>query len=377
MAGLRYVQCFSYDLSGILTQALTRLFHSTRHHLTVATVQLAHPPYLPHLNITPDPRNHDRRRRARASRAPPSRLYPLATATDEPGPDLWPRTLLRPRSTAAPGAQPGVVRQARRVPFLARLPVRRQHRRARLGADPPARRAGGHARRRRAHTRGVAERQGLRGRTRARAGRAGDARATGGAAGAAGGAEAAGAGGAGGGDRACAAEGHGRDDVRGRAEGVPDTGGTCIRGVSAQSTDIRLQIVQEPSSESNSPMDAEAASSPGGNDDAPSSGVSSAATSDAETPGGSSTPTGSVEVATRDRSGTIIARPTWDQQATNVPAAHARTASRSSTIRVRPHPHRLRDRAGGPSNHTAESTDTSRAETETEDDGDDVEMSDT
>lgn len=79
-------------------------------------------------------------------------------------------------------------------------------------------------------------------------------------------------------------------------------------------------------------------------------------TSTEATPIGSNTPTGSVLVTSRDRSGTIIARPVWDE-----PPA---TVARHRTLRPRASP----------------STDTSRPDTETEDDGDgdgDVEMDST
>ncbi|KAJ3501255.1 hypothetical protein NLJ89_g9422 [Agrocybe chaxingu] len=67
----------------------------------------------------------------------------------------------------------------------------------------------------------------------------------------------------------------------------------------------------------------------------------------AATPQGSGTPTGSVLVPARDRSGTIIARPVWDQPATAAPR-------------------RARHRELPPESPS----DVSRAETETEDDGD-------
>ena len=74
-------------------------------------------------------------------------------------------------------------------------------------------------------------------------------------------------------------------------------------------------------------------------------------TSRHQTPAGSNTPTGTVEVPGRNRSGTIIARPIWDPTA----LAPRRT-------------HRARDRQGTISASTSRGT--SRPETETEDDGD-------
>ena len=70
-----------------------------------------------------------------------------------------------------------------------------------------------------------------------------------------------------------------------------------------------------------------------------------------QTPAGSNTPTGTVEVPGRNRSGTIIARPIWDPTA----LAPRRTL-------------RARDRQGTISASTSRGT--SRPETETEDDGD-------
>lgn len=76
------------------------------------------------------------------------------------------------------------------------------------------------------------------------------------------------------------------------------------------------------------------------------------------TPAGSNTPTGAVVVPSRDRSGTIIARPIWDQSPNQTVTGH----HRGRTVRGRP------SHAEVPS--TSHSTDNSRPETETEDDGD-------
>ncbi|KAI0259124.1 hypothetical protein BC834DRAFT_661159 [Gloeopeniophorella convolvens] len=75
-------------------------------------------------------------------------------------------------------------------------------------------------------------------------------------------------------------------------------------------------------------------------------------TSTNQTPAGSNTPTGTVEVPGRDRSGTIIARPIWD------------TSTALSPRRT----HRTRDRQGTISASTSRGA--SRPETETEDDAD-------
>ena len=81
----------------------------------------------------------------------------------------------------------------------------------------------------------------------------------------------------------------------------------------------------------------------------------SADTSTNATPNGSNTPTGSVVVPGRDRSGTIIARPVWDQPNNNTRRQHR------SRLNVP-------DNSAGPSTSTSAAN--SRPETETEDDGD-------
>ncbi|KIJ62936.1 hypothetical protein HYDPIDRAFT_168884 [Hydnomerulius pinastri MD-312] len=79
----------------------------------------------------------------------------------------------------------------------------------------------------------------------------------------------------------------------------------------------------------------------------------SAETSTNATPG-SGTPTGTVVISTRERSGTIIARPVWDEP-----------SGTNGTVRPRPNRTRARMTAS-----PDESTDNSRPETETEDDAD-------
>ncbi|KAI0364252.1 hypothetical protein BV20DRAFT_974684 [Pilatotrama ljubarskyi] len=81
----------------------------------------------------------------------------------------------------------------------------------------------------------------------------------------------------------------------------------------------------------------------------------SADTSTNATPNGGNTPTGTVVVPARDRSGTIIARPVWDQP--------------TNTTR-RPHRSRLNVPAASAGPSTSTSAANSRPETETEDDGD-------
>ena len=81
----------------------------------------------------------------------------------------------------------------------------------------------------------------------------------------------------------------------------------------------------------------------------------SAETSTNATPNGSNTPTGSVVVPGRDRSGTILARPVWDQPATTTRRVHR------SRLNVP-------NASAGPSTSTSAAN--SRPETETEDDGD-------
>ncbi|KZT65888.1 hypothetical protein DAEQUDRAFT_493749 [Daedalea quercina L-15889] len=80
------------------------------------------------------------------------------------------------------------------------------------------------------------------------------------------------------------------------------------------------------------------------------------------TPGGTNTPTGTVVVPGRERSGTVIARPTWEQT-TAAGGNHGHTHHRRTYRRRDPPPE-----SAGPS--TSTSADNSRPETETEDDGD-------
>lgn len=114
------------------------------------------------------------------------------------------------------------------------------------------------------------------------------------------------------------------------------------------------------------------------------SGAPSASNSDTDmsttaTPIGSGTPTGSVIIPGRDRSGTIIARPVWDPSPApdntdpaNLPPTGANFAI--TDTRTFPGRHRTYRRESGFSHSSASaspSTDNSRPETETEDDGDD------
>lgn len=109
------------------------------------------------------------------------------------------------------------------------------------------------------------------------------------------------------------------------------------------------------------------------------SGAPSASNSDTDmsttaTPIGSGTPTGSVVIPGRDRSGTIIARPVWDPlpalpntiNTTTNPPPNPETrnfAGRHRTYRREPG-------SGRSSTSASPSTDNSRPETETEDEGD-------
>jgi hypothetical protein len=86
-------------------------------------------------------------------------------------------------------------------------------------------------------------------------------------------------------------------------------------------------------------------------------------TSIAATPQESGTPTGTVIVNSRDRSGTIIARPIWDHIPTAPPNPATTTAALFQTTRTR----RLRHHRELPPESPS---DTSRPDTETEDDGD-------
>ena len=79
-------------------------------------------------------------------------------------------------------------------------------------------------------------------------------------------------------------------------------------------------------------------------------------TSTNATPVQSGTPTGTVLVPGRERSGTVVARPVWDEPNLNATGSRHRT-----------HHHRVR---GAFQASPAESTDTSQPNTETEDDGD-------
>ena len=110
------------------------------------------------------------------------------------------------------------------------------------------------------------------------------------------------------------------------------------------------------------------------------SGAPSASNSDTDmstttTPIGSGTPTGSVVIPGRDRSGTIIARPVWDP-----PPAPANTTNTTINLETSAETrnfagrHRTYRREAGSSRSSTSaspSTDNSRPETETEDEGDD------
>ena len=88
----------------------------------------------------------------------------------------------------------------------------------------------------------------------------------------------------------------------------------------------------------------------------------------AATPQESGTPTGSVIIPSRDRSGTIIGRPIWDHPL-QPPTGHAASPGPANLIAMPPRGRRIRHRELPPES-PGTSTDVSRPETETEDDGD-------
>ena len=94
----------------------------------------------------------------------------------------------------------------------------------------------------------------------------------------------------------------------------------------------------------------------------------------AATPQESGTPSGSVVFPGRDRSGTIIARPVWDQPQPPPSHGHGHASTSTTTAGRRRQRHREL-----PPESPGTSTDVSRPDTETEDDGDgyaDVDMMD-
>lgn len=97
------------------------------------------------------------------------------------------------------------------------------------------------------------------------------------------------------------------------------------------------------------------------------------------TPLGSSTPTGTVLVPSRDRSGTIIARTVWDAPAAQAHThTHTRNTNQTMTTTAGPsrttvHHHHTHHRRNQDTPSPGHSSGNSRPETETEDDGD-VEM---
>ncbi|KAI0636363.1 hypothetical protein C8Q77DRAFT_1192172 [Trametes polyzona] len=100
---------------------------------------------------------------------------------------------------------------------------------------------------------------------------------------------------------------------------------------------------------------------PGASDSRAQDTDTSADTSTNATPNGGNTPTGTVVVPARDRSGTIIARPVWDQPNNTTATTATRRPHRSSRLGVPA-------ASAGPSTSTSAAN--SRPETETEDDGD-------
>ena len=103
---------------------------------------------------------------------------------------------------------------------------------------------------------------------------------------------------------------------------------------------------------------------------APSTSNSDTDMSTTATPIRSGTPTGSVVIPGRDRSGTIVARPVWDPAPASATTAIAREGANNRNSAGR---HRSYRRDAGFSRSSASaspSTDNSRPETETEDEGD-------
>jgi hypothetical protein len=108
---------------------------------------------------------------------------------------------------------------------------------------------------------------------------------------------------------------------------------------------------------------------------APSTSNSDTDISTTATPVGSGTPTGSVVIPSRDRSGTIIARPVWDSPPTQATTAATTTIANPSATNSRNFTarHRANRRDSGSSRLSpspSPSTDNSHPETETEDEGD-------
>lgn len=125
------------------TQARCLTDHtSARHNLGVAFPQLAHALHELDIDVAAHPSDLDRRWRPRAARPHPVRLLSQTPAAGKRICDLWPRV------THA-DAEPQELQ-------LARLPVRRQHRNARVRTHFQPRRRGGHAGGRQLRVGGVA-----------------------------------------------------------------------------------------------------------------------------------------------------------------------------------------------------------------------------
>jgi hypothetical protein len=106
---------------------------------------------------------------------------------------------------------------------------------------------------------------------------------------------------------------------------------------------------------------------------APSTSNSDTDMSTTATPIGSGTPTGSVVIPGRDRSGTIVARPVWDPLPAPADTATVTNPPATTDTRNFSGRHRTYRREAGFSHSSASaspSTDNSRPETETEDEGD-------
>ena len=130
--GAPFPDLFAYI--GQITQTWWGGQCSARHQFPTPAIQLPYPPHLPHLNLTSNTRDHGHGRRPRAPSTHAARLLHLPSASREPGPALRPPTAQLPPTKAGADADPKAVRQARRLPLLARVPVHRQHRRPRQRA---------------------------------------------------------------------------------------------------------------------------------------------------------------------------------------------------------------------------------------------------
>jgi len=111
---------------------------STRHDVAVAAVQLAHTSDVPHIDVAPDPRDHDNGRWAGATGPHSARILSLSSATRESSHAVRPLGAQLATTTSDPTTQPPSIRQTCCVPFLACIPMRCQHWRSwqRVDSEP-------------------------------------------------------------------------------------------------------------------------------------------------------------------------------------------------------------------------------------------------